>query len=400
MFQFDRNALVTITPRYDQEFGADARFRWNMHVALPFPFPSRKCLHENATIAGNEYSFDIHNHYDRLFITPVDGPSVPRVTLYDRNRPLETNPKLRFSREILQSVAVFQDKAEKSTPNEAFGDASSKIQSCFQHLTDFLANQQIQAPYLSAWLVYPISLFDVGTIYHSVDRFCKEHDRWEPFVTVPAISIARRLQHPLFFLEAMVAQPSHPLIEPANELLAEAQMSLFRSMPRLTVLNSYGAVELLGNAVFKKVKTEWLLSNSVPQAIAESVVEEERQRHKTEPSFLFHRGLKECCGRSLLDEDKGKYDGLIELQRMRHTVAHTGHKPTHDEARAGHKLACECVRWLAGVGGLPVKSLAPDNAASVPGFSMTAADSHAINAQEIAFLKHSLGCISSSESPK
>ncbi len=396
MFLLERNALVTISPKYNQEFDAESRFRWGMHVSLPFPFPRRECFHETTSVDDDEYNFSIHNHFDRLFLTPKAGPAMPRVLLHDRNKPIPSQLQdCHVNCEFLQSVAIFQETKEYASPNEAFADADKKIKKCFNYLSDFLAIQQVEAPYLAAWLVYPISFFDVGTVYHSVQHFCRNHKAWEVWATAPAISLARRLQHPIFFLdpqESTEEQPaSYQLIEATNELLAEAQMSLFRGLPRLTVLNSYGAVEVLANTVFKKVKTEMLEANNVPSHIAESVVEEERQRHKTEPSFLFHRGLKDCCDRSLCDEDKEKYDALVELQRTRHKVAHTGHKPSSDEARAGHKLACECVQWLAGVGGLPVKPLLPAQQAQVNGFATAAADSHAINAGEFEFLRYSLG---------
>lgn len=398
MLLLERNALVTISPIYDQEFDAQTRFRWGMHVSLPFPFPNRKCIYETALIKDNEYAFEIHNHFERLFVNKKSIPTIPRVTLHDRNKPL---PKKlhdhHVSREILQSVAVFLGTHEYKSPNEAFADATKKISDCFDYLSAFLARKQKEAPYLTAWLVYPISLFDVGTIYHSAHRFCMKHNTWHVWATVPAISLARRLQHPLFFLDleesAKENANSHPLIEVANELLAEAQMSLYRGLTRLTILNSYGAVESLANAVFSKLKTEMLEAKNVPSEFAGSLVEEERQRHKTEPSFLFHRGLKDCCGRSLFDEDKDKYDALNELQNIRHKVAHAGYKPTSDEARKWHKLACECVQWLADVGGLPVKPLLPTQDAQINGFTATDKDVNAISAEEFELLRHSFDLV-------
>ncbi|HLA85926.1 MAG TPA: hypothetical protein VJL29_14135 [Thermoguttaceae bacterium] len=396
MFLLERNALVTISPNYDREFEPGARFRWEMHVSLPFPFPSRRCVHQNVLVSGVEYEFEIHNHLDRLFVTPKNGPPIPRVILHDRTKPIPIEPQdHHLQREFLQSVVIFQESQEYASPNTAFAEAAKKIQGCFDHLSAFLAQQQMESPYLTAWLVYPISLFDVGTIYHSVHCFCNNHDTWHVWATAPAISLARRLQHPLFFLDTEDSTKntltSHPLIEAANELLAEAQMSLFRGLPRLTILNSYGAAESLANAVFKKIKTEFLMANNVPIEIATDLVEDERQRHKTEPSFLFHRGLRDLCGRSLQDENKEKYDALLELQKTRHRVAHTGYKPDLTEARVGHTLACECVQWLAGVGGLPVKPLLPPEEAQVHGFSTTAADINAINAGEFEFLRWALG---------
>jgi hypothetical protein len=92
----------------------------------------------------------------------------------------------------------------------------------------------------------------------------------------------------------------------------------------------------------------------------------ERTQHRTEVAFLFHKGMKEAAGRSLHDENKPLYDALNKLQQVRHSVSHTGYKPTAEEAREGHKLCCEVMQWLAGVGGFPVKPLIPDAASSIP----------------------------------
>src|SRR5204863_9724141 len=109
-----------------------------------------------------------------------------------------------------------------------------------------------------------------------------------------------------------------------------------------------------------------LVANHVPEEYATAVVEEDRGRHRTEGPFLYHRGLKSVVGRSLHDENKAQYDDLLKLQQVRHDVAHKGYKPAIDEARNGHKLCCEVMQWLAGVGGFPVKPLLPDSASSIP----------------------------------
>ena len=404
MILFDRNALVTISPKYDQEFEADSRFRWAMDVSLPFPFPAKKCIQEMVSIDNADFEFEIHNHFDRVFLTPKIGPAIPRVWLHNRNEPMPAQLQdFNVNCEMLQSIAIFCEKQEYVSPNVAFTDADKKIKACIAYLSTFLGRRQVEAPYLTSWLVYPISFFDIGTVYHSVRRFCKHQNNWQIWATMPAISLARRLQHPLFFLD--VEEPgeempaSDPLMEAMNELLAEAQMSLFRGLHRLTVLNSYGAVEALANAIFAKMKVKMLLSNNVPPEVAEKVVEDERQRHKTEPSFLFHRGLKDCCGRSLLEEDKTRYDSLLQLQGIRHQVAHAGYKPSDDEARNGHKLACECVQWLAGVAALPVKPLFPTQRAQISGFSATANDVNAINAGDLEFLRYAFGLTRPSDTP-
>lgn len=300
-----------------------------------------------------------------------------------------------MSIECLQAVAVFQEIMEHPTPNEAFSGADKRITACFDYLTSFLARCHAAAPYLTAWLIYPLSLFDVGTIYQSVDRYCDHHERWEPFASSPSISVSRRLQYPLFFLQSDPAEASamDAVMGASNELLAEAQMSSFRGMTRLAVLNSYGAVEMLANAVFTKTQTERLLASGVPAETAERLVEEDRQRHRTDPNFLYHRGPLESCGRSLQVEDKAKYDQLLELQKLRHQVAHAGFRPSVDQGRDAHRLCCECAQWLAGVAGLPVKPLWPPQEACVPGFSVATGDAFAMPKGELDFLRFHLGAV-------
>jgi hypothetical protein len=82
---------------------------------------------------------------------------------------------------------------------------------------------------------------------------------------------------------------------------------------------------------------------------------------------LYHRGLKKASGRSLMEEKKQQYDALLSLQQIRHNVAHIGYKPTFDEAQKGHRLCCEVLQWLARVGGYPVKPLLSNPADSSSG---------------------------------
>jgi|GEM_PF-4677972 len=60
---------------------------------------------------------------------------------------------------------------------------------------------------------------------------------------------------------------------------------------------------------------------------------------------------------------------MTPFQKMRHRVAHTGYKPTLDEAREAHKVCCEAVRWFSGVGGMTVKPMLPDAKVTFPGIS-------------------------------
>ncbi len=280
----------------------------------------------------------------------------------------------------------------------AFDGAEAKIGKCCEWLSGFLSACQRSAPYLTSWLVYPVSLFDVGTVCHDVTAFCSNHVQWHLVTSALAISLGRQLQNPAFVIDVPESVEGSSPLDAANELLAESLMSLYRGMPRLTVLNAYTAVESLANTVFTATKVAMLLGHNVPREVAERFVEEERDRHKTEPHFLFNKGIKDASGRSLMEEDKEQYDALIRLQKLRHRVAHTGYKPTLDEAREAHKTCCEAVRWFAGVGGMPVKPMLPDSQAAFPGISSEFKDAHAKNPLELGYIRHLLNAVVSPES--
>src|SRR5262249_27719514 len=159
---------------------------------------------------------------------------------------------------------------------------------------------------------------------HDVTAFCSNHGQRHLIATGVAISLGRQLQNPAFVMDVPDAVESSSVLDAANELLAESLMSFYRGMPRLTVLNAYTGVESLANVVFASTKVSMLRGHNVPKEVAERLVEEERERHRTEPHFLFNKGIKDAAGRSLMEEDKDQYDALLRLQKMRHRVAHTG----------------------------------------------------------------------------
>jgi len=399
----ERNAMVTITPGIDSVPETLSQFRWKMHLSLPYPFPAKDCVRQSVTILEKPFSFSIHNHYSRVIQTIRSGESGPvyfRVVLEDkRHKPGNYSDCVAFTREDLQSVVFFEDMTDYASPKDAFARADAKIKACFDWLASYLSACQRAAPYLTSWLVYPISMFDVGTVYHEVVAFCTNHQKWHLVSSAVAVSLGRHLQRPTFVMEVPASVESSSPMDAANELLAEALMSLFRGMPRLTVLNAYTAVESLANVVFSRTKVAKLVANNMPQEMAEETVEDERKRHRTEGNFLYHRGVKSASGRSLLEENKQQYDALLQLQDMRHKVAHTGYKPTLDEARDAHKVCCEAAQWLAGVAGLPTKQLLPDASTSYPGFSTAFKDAQARSASEIELVRHLLGQVQAPKSP-
>jgi len=289
---------------------------------------------------------------------------------------------------------VFEEETDYSSPDDALRDAPAKIKACFEWLGEFLAAFHRSAPYMMSWVVYPISMFDVGAIYHGVTAHSKSQDRWEIFGSAVSLVAGRSLHKPLFFMDSETGEVSTTPFGVAHELLAEAQMSLLRGMTRLAVVNSYTAVESLANAVFLQEKVKKFVSVNVPLEAATNFVEEERERHRTDKNFLFNSGMKDASGRSLFEENKSLYDGLLKLQQVRHKVAHTGFRPSVDDAKAAHRLCCEATRWLSDVAGFPSKELFPSEDMVSPGVSIRFKDAFAQDESNSALLRELLAALS------
>jgi hypothetical protein len=341
-----KNSYLTIAPQSEQLPSCGAtRFRWGIHIALPFTLPSRTCLHQKVVLEGQEYDYSIHNYLDRLTVFPVSQTTWPSVYLVERSQPTPLQRTgWRQARETLQSVACFVEVAEYNNPAAAFANAGDKIKACFRFLSDHLAALQSSMPYLASWQIYPLSQFDVGLVYHGVEHFCPPKERWDSYRTGLTINIARQLHQPLSLVRFPHGAGTTTPADLSNELLAEAQVSLFRGLYRPVVLNSYQAVESLANVVFKAKQTAKLMTGGLAQAIAEAEAEKTRFKHRVDIKFLVHHGLFEACSHSLCNEHKGKYDDLCELNKLRHKVAHAGEKPSPSEAEAAHLLCCEVVQ--------------------------------------------------------
>ncbi len=388
-----KTTFLTITPGdLSPPKCGSTRFRWGMHVSLPFPLPSRNCIHRQETAQGRAFEFSIHNFMDRLIIAPKTGPSWPVVGLIARSAPTPTVAEThQVHREQLQSVASFFEIEEHATPSNAFLKAAEKVKLCFEQLSKFLRDYQSSVPYLCSWQVYPISQFDVGSVYHEVRHLCPTTGHWDHVFSTITFNLARQLHQPLCHLPFQPDNGQPTPADLANELLAEAQLSLFRGMTRSAVINSFVAVESLANIVFKAKKLESLVTAGISAFDAEQAAESERYNHRIEISFLVHRGLKDCCGRSYFVETQKKYEELLKLQDARHKVAHAGHLPTKADAEAAHLLGCETVQWLCGVVGYPVRPLLPDSKDVIPSLASRSQDIHAVSGIDAAFLRRVLG---------
>ena len=238
---------------------------------------------------------------------PPDQRGWPIVGLVEKTQAVDPSRASMERRETLQSVAVFSESTEYSTPVEAFKVAADKVKDCFSILSDFLVCQQRVAPYLVAWLIYPISQFEVDVVYHWVDHYCPNHQRWDYLSAGMTVNTARRMERPVFFLDYAPPKATIPELDTSHELLAEAQMSLFRGTRRLAVINAYAAVESLANAVFKKARIDQFVSSGADHVGATATAEAERRRHRTDEKFLLHHGLHQATQRSLCHENKGLY---------------------------------------------------------------------------------------------
>jgi len=398
MFIFNPNAAVTITPGCEMPKDGIQKFRWVMHVSLPYPFPFLRYHREEIKVNERNFEFIVSNGLDRVFLKSA----MPRVTLCPglrdsqgkKGKSRKSQNELEKNREILQSVAIFRVKVIYPSPDKAFKGAENKIKECMNYLAEFVASIQRKAPYLVSWLIYPISLFDVGMVHHGIECFCLDCKRWHIYASGMTISLARLMHQPLFCLSDDDYEADLPAVDTSNELLAEALMSLYRGMHRLTVLNSYSAVESLANSIFRLKMKQQLVKCGSSVEEAEVLAEQKRKAIRTKIRCLTHKNLKEVCDRSLFCENKELYDKLILFNELRNAVAHRGAVPSFEEAETGHKLCCEVVQWLCGIGELNVKRMLPPKNQAVPGFATMSKDNFASPAFVIEFLRKLLGSVS------
>lgn len=391
MFNLEENALVTITPDYPPPACGATRFRWNMNVSLPFPLPAKKCFNEELSLHDKRYSFGIHNHLDRMHRTSDKPSTAPCVYLAQKlsegEQEQPTACEYRITREHLQSVAVFTDLGEYASPKEAFEEADKKIKTCLDALADRLARIQRSLPYAVSWTVYPVSVFDVGMIHHAVDHFCPKSGTWSLVGCGVALSLARQLRVPLFTVDFPEDEFVPAQLSLANELLAESQMSIFRRLPRLTVLNACAAVEILANWVYKQKRYAQLVDEGHDEIEAEAMADDDRKRSRTDETFLLHSGLRKACGRSLCKEHKALYDAFLRHESERHQTAHRGQRPAMEAAKSCFHHCCEVVRWLCTVAALPTKPMLPPPDEVIPGLAVASGEPHVCSGPEMELMR-------------
>ncbi len=396
MFNMQQDALVTISPNYHMPQCGATRFRWHMNIALPFPMPVEKCIHKTVIAEEKEYSFSIHNHLDRIHRYPNNSNGIPQVflgqKLQDGEKEKPEPKQCHRVREPLQAVAVFTSNEESPSPTEAFVGAEKRIKECFSELAGYLGQFQRSLPYMHAWTVYPVTIFDVGVIHHGVDHFCPEPNRWLLQGSGVAMSVARQLKVPLFTVDPEETTQLDPAVDLANGLLAEAQMALFRRLLRLTVLNSCAAVEGLANHVYKQKRLAQLAGDGMNQSEAEELAETDRRQHRTDEKFLLHKGMKDACEHSLFEEKKDLYDEFLRWEEIRHQTAHAGLTPTKEDAESCFKICCDVVSWLCHLAGYSAKPIQPTRV--IPGFAASTDNQHTCSPAELETLRRMFGILS------
>lgn len=398
MFNFEETALVTISPNFPPPKCGATRFRWQMHAPLPFVIPSQKCLNTSFERDGRKYMAGFHNHFDRETITSKVPGAIPVVRLVEKQKdgttPSAPPPERRVFREYLQSVVLVVEDKEHNSVSDAFQSAEKKIKDCFEFLGEYLGQIQRSLPYMTTWSLYPVSIFDVGVVHHRVDHFCPTTNKWDPMGCGVSMSLPRQLRAPLFLVDLEHMGNTPPELDLANELLAEAQLAIFRRIPRLAVLNSFTAAETLANSVYRSMRQSQLIGRGVAQDRAEAMAENERRSHRTDERFLFGSGMKEATGRSLFEENKKVYDDLIRLEEnVRHQVSHRGARPSIEEARASLVTCCEAVRWLCDVAGMAKKEMTAALDKSLPGLSATSNSPHVCSPADMEVLRRMFGIV-------
>lgn len=388
-----KNTYLTLHPGVAAAPCGATRYRWEMHVALPFCLPATSFQPRKVTIEQRDYEVSLCNYMDRVTVYPPSAQAIPSVSLVHRGHSPthRAAPGSCMTRESLQSVACYHELVEANDPALLFDAASDKVRACFRHLSELLSSIQRSMPYLVSWQVYPLSQFDVGLVYHAASHFCPTSKKWEPLATGVTINLARQLHQPLCTLQLDNPVTLPAPLELSHELLAEAQVALFRGLLRTTVLNSYQAVESFANHIFKKKQIAAFEAAGKSAVDAETEAEGIRKDNRTKIKFLTHVGLEPVSGRSLFREEKQLYDDLCKLNDLRNQVAHAGRNPTQVEAEEGYTLCCNVLRWLCQISDYPDRPLLPDDSSVAVEVSSLPSDINAVPASGKAFLLWALG---------
>lgn len=353
----EHSGLSYVVFPLDEEVADGAHvFRWNIHFPLNHPFPSKKCVRKIVQSSCGSFEFGIHNHLDRIEYYEAGSP-LPKVNLIDKRQQHPQGSR----RILLRSVARFDEIQEYTTSRAAFENANEKLSTCLAILRQFLAGCQLQAPFACSWLLTPPTFYELGGAAHSVIQKSKQNPEWVVHSSWPAFHVGKHALQPLFHMDECKDDKEVELIlQLPYALLADANSSICRELPRIAVFNSYAAVEVFAEALYRRLKTNSLVAGGMSTPDADAEVNDQLKTTRDLMKLLLHTGLKEVTGRSLFDEQQTVYDTFFKLKKRRNEVVHSGVLPTLTEAKDAYKLCCEILAWVAKTGGIQVKPYYPD----------------------------------------
>jgi hypothetical protein len=124
--------------------------------------------------------------------------------------------------ERLNAIALFEEVQEHSSADKALQETEKKINFCLTYLSEYLARWQRSAPYACAWLVYPLSAFDVSDVVITVSEMTPERQVWHSYTTAFAFNYISSLGGPLFWMDEPETSAEVSPIDVSDELLSES----------------------------------------------------------------------------------------------------------------------------------------------------------------------------------
>lgn len=389
MFNFKPQSRITLCPNVPEPKCGSNQFRWHMHVALPFPIPSKSSLTSEFVQDGMHFRISLSSGIDRVTRIPSKSQAPPQTILLPGEKKLpeesQNNDDYVIKRESLQGVAYCEETTEYTTLGEARDNLEKKISAAFKACQLHIQSIQKSIPYELNWSVYAPSFYECGSVYFGVDHFCKSTNEWTGLLHGQSCSIPRRLHHPVFVINEPIPELDSTL-DLCNEMLCEASGALMRELNRTALIQACTAVEILANKIYVDLRIKYLVDKGLPTEDAEKIAESERKSHRTDENFLLATGLKDIGAPSLLDEDKTLYDNFKKYKDQRHQIAHAGVSATNNEAGECFSTCCKVVLWLCGIADIQCPSLNTDISSHVPGFFMKSGESFVLSPIETQVL--------------
>ncbi len=152
MFNFEENALITISPGFPALRVARLNFDGRCTPRSRLSFHRKTVLGSTLSEAAENSPLisimDMIGKHRQYWWRP-DRPACSKVGRY---RDFIITRDKNVSREYLQSVVVFVEDRHHSSVSDAFKAAETKIKDCFDFLAEYLGQLQRSLPYLSLGL--------------------------------------------------------------------------------------------------------------------------------------------------------------------------------------------------------------------------------------------------------